>query len=255
MMSNEQLIKMANSINDDDINMRRHLISSYVEDNLEEIRAVFYAELLKNEKDDICKWYEILALGDLKAIEYVDLLVDILCKPDVWVSKDTSLHLIASRSLGKMGDEAIAFLIPLLETNEEYIKVAVMDAFGEIRSEKALPYIMPIFKEEYSKVVVYAGMAITKIGDASISFIDSIFDEVIDKNKIVLLDAIMGMDSDKSYKIITRIINDYNELSKNVIKLDTKNISNFKCKTLELDDSNKDIKEIKNFIKIYGLGE
>lgn len=255
MMSDEQLIKMANSIEVDDINLRRHLIVSYVDDKLEDIRAVFYAELLKNEKDDMCKWYEILALGDLKAIEYANLLINVICRPDVPLSKETSLHLIAARSLGKMGDEVIDLLVPLLERDEEYIRVAVMDTFGEIKSEKALPYIQPIFKEVYSKVVVYAGLAVAKIGIPSIGFVDSVFDVASDKNKVVLIDAIMGMDSDESYSLLRQIFNNYCELSKSVINLNTKNISDFKCKILKINDSNEDVKAIKSFIKTYSLGE
>lgn len=59
MFSDEKLKEMARSMDNYAANTRRHLIISYTEDNLPDIGAAFYGELLRNENDDICKWYEI----------------------------------------------------------------------------------------------------------------------------------------------------------------------------------------------------
>lgn len=227
MESHQNAKELIRKLDQYDISIRQNLITSYAENIHTYDDPAFWGELLSNEKDSLCKWYEIRALGDLKAIVYKKLLVDLIVEPDISFDT-TSLHSIIAYSLGKMKDESVIdLLLPLLESSSENIIKTVLDIFGELKSAKAIPHILPFLKKDYTSYSVYAGLALGKIGNPSVTYINNIFDGINEKNQLVLLDALMMINDVDSQKEILYIFNKYQDLSKAILKNPTKSSTQF----------------------------
>lgn len=148
---------------------RQHLVSGYVYDTFDDeaitkMPAVFFAELLKREKDSISKWYEIQALGKLRASEYSKLLISVLSEPDVKFESGTSLHLIAAKSLGLMGEVVIPKIAALWDGASLQTRLAILDTLGEIHSNAAADLIESLLPSLNKNEFAYATLALTKCG-------------------------------------------------------------------------------------------
>lgn len=150
--------------------------------------------ILQNDTDPICKWYAIKAAGENHFWECVDLLVDVLFQENS-LCGESSLHRIAAYAFGKLGANVIPMLIPCLNSGNTDTMSAVFDAFGELKSPLAIPYIIPIFKSSYNAAIVYAGLALAKIGSPSVPYIKEVISDANLNNLMVLVDALTSINT------------------------------------------------------------
>lgn len=168
-MDRDYYKKLADSMNAYSGDQRQHLVSGYVFDTFDDealtkMPAVFFAELLKNEKDNICKWYEIQAIGRLRATEYSELLVFILSEPDVRFESGTSLHLITAKSLGLMGETIIPQLEQLWNEASSQTRISIIDTLGEIGGHNAADLIEKLLPSLNRKEFANASLSLSKCG-------------------------------------------------------------------------------------------
>jgi len=167
-------------------------IDEYINFNLYQFGEDFFGEILKKEHDPICKWYAIKALGELSSKKYLHILIDVLIENDISFN-DTSLHLITSVSIGKIGEVAINDLLVLLSSSySTETQRAVVDTLGEIKSIKAIPYLIEKLKNGELSVALWAGLSLGKIGEGGNEIID-IYKNLTQNLQIIALDALMMM--------------------------------------------------------------
>lgn len=227
MDSNNKKRELMELISQKDIDSRRRLIASLAEENREVLGEDFFAELLQNEEDSISKWYEIWALGKLTSKKYIMLLINTLKKPNVSFETGSSLHAITAFALGCIGKDSLSQVHELLKDNDVNVRLAAIDTIGEIASEDSLVELSAIFKEDYSKLTVYAGLALTKIGRPSIEFIKNIYSEKSESTKYILIDSLLGIDEEEAYAYLFELLKTDTDLVSRVINSGNRNSRSF----------------------------
>lgn len=225
MFTDEQVDSMVCQINTYETATREHLIADYCEELISDIPAYFYAKLLEEETDDICRWYEIKALGDLHATEYAELLVSQLNRPDANFG-ESSVWRILAYSLGKIGECAIP-LLSNLDMSDINVKIAIMDSYSKIGSSLAIPYIKPVLLADYSKATVYASNALASSGERGIKGIKEIFGSCDTLTKFALFESLLGVCNDEDLEFVQSIITNYPDFLKKVQKMQTLNYRTF----------------------------
>lgn len=224
-MNKSTIESMINNIMIYDINTRRQIIAKLSDELDDNIPPLFYAKLLETEQDAVCKWYEIRALGDLKANDYVELLISQLNMENVCFDR-SSIYAITAYSIGKIGEQAILPLSKLILDSEE-LSIAVMDCYGEIKSNKAIPYIETFLLKSYTKASTYAALALGKIGRDGIDKIIQIYEKCDYKTKFVLFESLLGYCDKKDVDFIQKVINDTPEYWNKISKMKTRNFTRF----------------------------
>lgn len=232
MYMSEQIEIMFEEIKKYDVPVKRQVIAKLCDKLDENIPPLFYAKLLEVEKDDICRWYEIRALGDLKAEEYIELLIKQLSSSNVCFEQ-SSIHAITAYSIGKIGEKVIPALSKLDLSSEE-LNIAVMDCYGEIKSEKAIPYIKEFLLKPYNKATTYAALALGKIGREGINEIIYIYQKCDYKTRFVLFESLLGYCNERDINFVQEIINENPEFWDKVCKMDTRNFKRF-CEMKYID--------------------
>lgn len=160
------------------------------------IPALIHA--LNNDDDYDARYYAARALGYIGSPLVASSLLDHLHDPD----EDVQCGVI--EALGKIGDpDFIEFLEDVFEKSDHYlVKRAVMSAFGEIGSSKAIPFILRSldnFSEHSEMTLVLAIESLGKIKDpVVIPHIKNILSKVSSK-KIQLQSVIaLGEIQDRS---------------------------------------------------------
>jgi HEAT repeats len=152
----------------------------------------FFAHVVNESSDAICKWYAIRALGDLAAKEYLNTLISVIEAPDEEVGS-SSLHLIAARSLGQIGNPALSSLLPLLRTASGDTLVAVVDSLGEIGSEDAIPELARCIESGERKVALWTALSLAKIGPAAIPALGILCQSANKERTYLLIDALAAI--------------------------------------------------------------
>ena len=176
---------------------RQHLIADYYyettdTDSLVKMPPSFFGELLANEEDSICKWFEIKAIGYLKADEYVDEILSIIMAPDVNFEGGSSLHLIAAKAMGDFGEIVIPKLIKAWATASGETRIALIDSLGEMRCEEAAEALESILGGLNTKEFVYASLALSKCKAKGNDILKKIFEEADRPSKLIIIDALAG---------------------------------------------------------------
>ena len=228
-MDNNYYVNLAESMKKYTGEQRQHLVSGYVYDTLDDdaltkMPAAFFAELLKNEKDPVCKWYEIKAIGELKATEYIDLLVSVLSDEDVKFETGSSLHLIAANSLGKMGEVAIPSIMKLFESGADSTRLAVIDTLGESRCSAGALAIKEMLSLFNLKEFNYAMLALAKCGAKGSEVLKSIYSGGVDTEKMLCVIDAMCYSSDCD-NMLKEILYTNTDLVVNVLSAKTRGAS------------------------------
>lgn len=195
-MDKNYYLDLAKSMDKYSGEQRQSLVSGYVYDTFDndavtKMPAVFFAELLERESDPICKWYEIKAIGELRATEYMDLLFSILLKENVTFNTGTSLHLIVAVSLGKMGEVVIPEVVKLFDFGNESTRLAVIDTLGETKCSLAAETLMEMISKFNLKEFNYAMLAISKCGDKGQTILKKIYHKCNDEKQLIcVIDAL-----------------------------------------------------------------
>lgn len=228
-MDNNYYVNLAESMKKYTGEQRQHLVSGYVYDTLDDdaltkMPAAFFAELLKNEKDPVCKWYEIKAIGELKATEYINLLVAVLSDDDVKFETGSSLHLIAANSLGKMGEAAIPSTLELFASGSASTRLAVIDTLGESRCSAGALAIKEILSLFNLKEFNYAMLALAKCGAKGSEVLKSIYSGGVDTEKMLCVIDAMCYSSDCD-DMLKEILYNNTDLAVNVLSAKTRGAS------------------------------
>lgn len=211
--------------------IRQHLVSSYYYDTFDkesfvEMPASFFAELLKNENDAICKWYEIKALGDYKAIEYKDLVISVLRSDDVKFETGSSLYAIASYALGKMGTQVNNDLLDEWYIASESARTAILDAFGEMRCAESAKVIESLVDQLNDNEFLSAALSLSKCDLKGNTILQALYSNSDYKRKLIIIDALARLSSNDSF--INDISINEPEVYKDAMSLPTSGIVEYK---------------------------
>lgn len=183
-----------------DIKQRQYTVA-WCADRAKSFGSKFFAEILSQETDPICKWYSIRALGDLRAREYKQLLLDVLRKPDVQVGK-SSLHRMCASSIGLLGAEMIPHIVDLLSEPHEATRLAAVDTLGEIGDPSAIPTLSHYLFSNEKELQLWAALSLGKIGVPSIPALVSALSSAEEQNLLIILDALVMIDT---YRVIAPV--------------------------------------------------
>ena len=199
-MDNDYYVSLVTLMDEYSGEQRRQLVSGYYYDTFDDealtkMPASFFAELLKNEKDSVCKWYEIKAIGDLRATEYIELLISVLFEENEELKGGSSLHLIAADSLGKMGEVVIPSVISAFDSANETTRLALIDTLGETRCSSGAVTIESFIPRYNLKEFNYAMLALTKCGNIGQETLRKLYYSCDDKEKkLCVVDALCYFD-------------------------------------------------------------
>ena len=162
-----------------------------------------YLAILADESiDSISKWYAVKAIGELKEDKYIPVLIEVLKNQNESVG-ETSLHLIAARSLGKIGSAAVPFVIPLLNGDCSIeTQIAAADTLGEIGSIDGIPALIEIVESKSSNIAVWACLSLSKIGIPTVKEQIRIFDSLPDEKKLIVLDSLMRIADNNALEFV-----------------------------------------------------
>lgn len=210
---------------------RQHLVMNYYYDTFDDesivkMPAGFFGGLLKTEEDEICKWYEIKALGDYKAVEYKDLIIYVLKSEDTTFETGSSLHSIASYSLGKMGAQIIDDLLNEWPTASEAERIALIDAFGEMRCIESAKAIEKLANQFNDKEFLYATLALSKCQPEGDAILKSLYHDADNKRKLYIIDAIARSSDNDVF--INDISKSDPEIFRNALSMNTNGINKYK---------------------------
>lgn len=210
---------------------RQHLVSNYYYDTVDDeslvkMPALFFAELLKIESDPVCKWYEIKAIGDYKAIAYKDLIISIIRSEDTSFETGSSLHSIASYSLGKMGKHVIDDLLNEWSSASEAERIAIIDAFGEMGCLESAKAIETVIDQLNDKEFSYATLALSKCGLDGDTILMSLYHDADNKRKLYIIDALARTSNNDGF--INEISINDPEIFRNALSMKTNGINKYK---------------------------
>jgi len=152
-----------------------------------------FAMILADETDPVCRWYAVRAMGDLRAIEYSELLLHVLRQPDV-VFEHSSLHLIAARSIGLLGQAMVPKIAVLLEDGHEQTRLAAVDALGELRDPAGIPTLARCLTSSSRQLRLWSALGLAKIGSPSLSCLADAISTGDSELVFICLDALIMID-------------------------------------------------------------
>lgn len=176
-----------------DLEVRQHAID-WCAGKPERFGAKFFAEILLRERDPICKWYAIRALGDLRAKQYSNLLVDVLRQSDVEVG-ESSLHRICARSIGLFGSQMVPRIVELLDEPSAATRLAAADTLGEIGHSSAIPALFRCLTSGERNLQLWAALSLGKIGVESIPALVSALSSAAKEEVLIFLDALVMLNT------------------------------------------------------------
>lgn len=191
--TNEEIRAALAKLNQVGLKERRHAVA-WCTKKPERFGAKFFAEILSRERDPICKWYAIRALGDLRANRYSGLLVDVLGQPDVEFD-ESSLHRICARSIGLLGFEMAPDIVDLLKESSSATRLAAADTLGEIGHPSAIPSLSRCLTSGERDLQLWAALSLGKIGVESIRALVSALSSANKEEVLILLDALVMIES------------------------------------------------------------
>ena len=114
-----------------------------------------YKRLVSCEKEDKCNVALDLAKIGKPAYQYI---VQSLADDNEWV------RMFMAEALGNIGDaQALPNLLPLLKDKDQMVRFMAADAIGNLGSTDAIPYLEEVCREDNCFVRVSAEEAIEKI--------------------------------------------------------------------------------------------
>lgn len=180
---------------------------------LHSITSDVYLSMVNDDKiDPTSRWYAIKAIGEQKIDQGLQLLIGVLKKNNVTIG-ETSLHLIAASSIGKLGDIAIPYVTELLHCSESTIEtqLAAVDALGEIRSVESIPVLIEMIKIKEFEIALWAGLSLSKIGEAATTELMNIFATLPHNKKIIVLDTLMRIEQKNAVDFVVKQLYDNND--------------------------------------------
>ena len=219
----------------------------------EKFGSDFFACLLESETDPICQWYLIRSLSNFKTKKHISILIKILLKPDIPTGK-SSLHKICAYSIGSIGKEVVADLIPLLSSNMKQTQIAVIDAFGEIGDAIAIPHLFEMMKKKDRDIILWASLSLSKIGEPAIEALVESISCVEEVEIMIILDALVKIGTKKIFKPIANLLKSYPKIVSNYFdsyKDEARNMVHLLSKEIKLKTRfTPEATEIINFLTI-----
>ena len=173
---------------------RFDLIVSYAEDTVDEavvrMPAEFFVELLKRESHDVCKWYEIRAIGERGDASHAEVLFDVLRAADVRFPGGSSLHSIAAGALGRIGAAVVPRALELWREAEEQTRIALIDTLGETGCDAAVEALAQICPFWSDREFVYGARAFSKCGTRGNEVLQELYGGLNDPRKLCVIDAL-----------------------------------------------------------------
>ena len=167
-MEDSKIERIVKEISENSIDVKQQILNRLVSDLNNNgpmpIPSRVFSELLKNETDDICKWYEIKALGDLKSIQDAKLILGVFEHEDVKFDTGSSLYSISAASLAKMGEQVIPALIVFFNLLNGEARIAIIDALGLSHAETAALFLESVIGKLTKKEFVHASLALSRCG-------------------------------------------------------------------------------------------
>lgn len=166
----------------------------------------YFLSLLQTEPDQICRWHAIQALGRLKDPAAIRQLVDVLAQPDTEFD-ESSIHRITAWSLGQIGPSAtVAVLTLLKETDSKAQVLAALDAVGELHDAAAIPLVAPFLKSGNRDIVIWAALALGKIGAVSLSALASCLDQADGELVYVVVDTLAMIGTEATAPVLAKAV-------------------------------------------------
>lgn len=204
---NKEIRTALAKLDQEGIKERQHAVALCAEE-IELFDTKFFAGILLRESDPICKWYAIRALGDLRANQYAELLVDVLRQPDIEVGK-SSLHLICARSIGLLGSQMVPHIVELLDEPNEATRLAAADTLGEIGHHSAIPALSCCLTSGERNLQLWASLSLGKIGTESIPEFIKALSSATKEDALIFLDALLIIGTPSIIDAVIEIMNKY----------------------------------------------
>lgn len=172
----------------------------------EEEGVEYFLSILRTETDAICRWHAIKALGRLKARDAVFPLVEVLTRPDTEFD-ESSLHRICAWSLGQIGHSATSAVLKILEDNDsDATTIAAIDAIGELRDASAISVVAPFLKSTNSRVVLWAALALGKIGEPSLAALAESLEQADARLVYIIVDTLAMIGTEATVSVLTKAV-------------------------------------------------
>jgi|GEM_PF-5814219 len=176
-----------------------------VEYNNHDLSGDFYLGILENSSDPLCKWYAIKALGNLRFVKGISLIIEVLKEKNVDFD-GTSLHLISAYSLGRIGPIALPSIKALLASSpSEATKKAAIDSLGEIGSAESIPLLINSIKSESTEIALWAALSISKIGLGS-KDLQKVYSELSSEKRLIVIDSLVRLGDDDSMQYVIKAL-------------------------------------------------
>jgi HEAT repeat protein len=168
---------------------RRQFLAGHVHARYTDLSGRFVMSVLRWESDATCRWFLIKAVGLMKMVDGIPILLQICQQPEVDF-KHTSLHAICAWSLGQIGDSAKNEVLMLLSHPNSETRRCAADTLGELRAAAAIPALVSALKNDEQSVQLWAGLALAKIGIQSIPFLEQTVIESAGPARLIAFDAL-----------------------------------------------------------------
>jgi len=162
-----------------------------------QISESFLMDILATEKSNSLRWLAVKGLGVVRSKAATSRLIQLCKEPDENFDH-TSLHAICTWSLGRIGISALNDVMELLKESDAETRRCAVDALGEIKHPIAVEKLAKALTDDEYSVKLWAGLSLAKIGDDALPNLHDIFSQSDNETKLIALDAILKIGSDKS---------------------------------------------------------
>lgn len=170
-------------------------------------KAKFIIAALQWEKDPLAKWHLLKLAGTCSVPQAIKPTIEVLGAPDFNFA-NTSLHLIAAWSLGRIGQAALEPVLQAIHKADNEITVASLaDALGEIGSPKGIAPLSYLFSNHSSRVKLFAALSLSKIGVPAIPALEELARATTSaQERLLLFDALVKLGSEAANEAIGAIL-------------------------------------------------
>ncbi len=150
-------------------------------------------------------WWAIRACGLRRIENAIPKLLDLLGKPCLPLGK-TDIRRIAALSLSQFGFDKFSNQLGEVRKNtNELLREGIADALGLTKDPRAASILSELLNDEDRNVVLWASLALSKLGNVALPHIEKHLDQTNDRTRaLYLLDALKKIGTKESNGVLVR---------------------------------------------------